>query len=61
MTTATVNELRSAGLLDEAEMPHLTTKGRDWLRALEDLQTEEIADANESAADFVMSTSGIFR
>jgi predicted transcriptional regulator len=56
-----IEELRQAGLLDQAESPHLTPKGREWLRALEDAETQEVADLGEDAADLVLSTSGIFR
>ena len=47
--------------LDEQTSPHLTTKGRDWLRALEELETSEIVENDELQADLVLSTSGIFR
>ena len=60
-TVMTMEELRGAGLLDEATEPHLTPKGRDWLRMLEELETREVVDAGEMAADLVMSTSGIYR
>jgi hypothetical protein len=60
-TTTTVNELRDFGLLDQSEIPHLTTKGREWLRLLEDLGTQEVADQGEAAADLILSTNGLFR
>jgi hypothetical protein len=61
MAIVTIDELRSAGLLDQMESPHLTIKGRDWLRVLEDVETQEVTDLSESAADFVLSTNGLFR
>ena len=54
-------ELRSLGLLDGSREPHLTAKGRDWLKALEDVETEEISERGELAADLVLSTNGLFR
>jgi hypothetical protein len=61
----TIDELMEAGLLEgPLEGPpelHLTDKGRYWLRTLGDLETQEIADDGERAADLVLSTSGIFR
>ena len=56
-----MDDLRSAGLLEGMDMPHLTMKGRDWLRLMEDVETQEVADASEQAADFVLSTNGLFR
>ena len=53
-----LDELRDAGLLVGAD-PHLTDKGRDWLRQLEDLGTGEVAE--EWAADFVLSVNAISR
>jgi hypothetical protein len=61
MTTVAFTELLEAGLLDSAPEHHLTPKGREWLRALENLQTEEVAAAGETDEDFVLSTSGLFR
>ena len=54
-------ELRQAGLLDGSPEPHLTDKGRGWLKALEDLETQEVSDLGEQAADLVLSTNGLFR
>ena len=54
-------ELRQAGLLDGSPEPHLTAKGRDWLKALEDIETEEVSEYGEQAADLVQSTSALFR
>lgn len=59
--TATITELQQAGLLDDAPEPRLTTKGRDWLRALEVLQTSAGETPSESDEDFVLSTNGLFR
>ena len=61
MAPYTMNQLQEAGLLDEQTSPHLTAKGRDWLRALEELETSEIVENDELQADLVLSTSGIFR
>lgn len=58
ITAILLNELRDAGLLTIGE-EHLTDKGRDWLRQLEDLETRAIAQ--EWAADFVSSISAISR
>ena len=49
------------GLLDGSPEPHLTAKGRDWLKALEDIETQEVSDLGEQAADLVLSTNGLFR
>lgn len=57
----TMNELCDKGLVDSLSAPHLTPKGRDWLRALADLETDEIVDNGEAAADLVLSTNGLFR
>lgn len=59
--TTTFDELIAAGLLDGPDLPHLTEKGRDWLRILEDAETQEVADLGESAADLVLATNGLFR
>ena len=59
MTTLT--ELSSRGLIDNLSEPHLTDKGREWLRALAGLETDEVVDNGEAAADLVLSTNGIFR
>jgi hypothetical protein len=61
-TTTTISELVEAGLLDEsAGEPHLTEKGRTWLRTLEDAQTFEVALTASSDEDFVLSTNGLWR
>lgn len=57
----TRDELRSIGLLDGSPEPHLTAKGRDWLKALEDIETHEVSEYGEQAADLVLSTNGLFR
>ena len=54
-------ELRSMGLLDGSPEPHLTAKGRDWLKALEDVEIQEVSEHGELAADLVLSTNGLFR
>ena len=56
-----MDELVSAGLLDGSSEPHLTEKGRDWLKALEDLETQEVSELGEEAADLILSTNGLFR
>ena len=38
-----MNELRRAGLCSE-ESTHLTDKGREWLRQLEELANRQVAD-----------------
>lgn len=67
MTATLINELREAGLLLGSE-PFLSDKGREWLRQLDDVETETlVADvethalAEDWAADFVLSTSAISR
>ncbi len=59
--TITVDELRAAGLLAASPQPQLTNKGRSWLRTLEDVETQEVVDTDEVAADLVLSTNGLFR
>lgn len=54
-------ELMQAGLCDGSDEYHLTAKGRDWLRALEEMQQRESLRDVEASEDFVLSTSGIFR
>lgn len=61
MTERVLEELTAAGLLDPMPQPHLTAKGRAWLRALEDLTTQEVVDLGEEQIDLIQSTSGIFR
>lgn len=56
----TRSELQQVGLLDGSPEPHLTAKGRDWLKALGDIETE-VSEFGEQAADLVLSTNGIFR
>jgi hypothetical protein len=57
----TLEEMREAGLLTESLEPQLSDRGRDLLRALEDLETQDVVDTNEAAADLVLSTNGLFR
>jgi len=57
----TRSELRQVGLLDGSPEPHLTAKGRDWLKALSDIETDEVSEYGEQAADLVLSTNGLFR
>ena len=54
-------ELRQVGLLDGSPEPHLTAKGREWLQALGDIETQEVSEYGEQAADLVLSTNGLFR
>ena len=54
-------ELQQIGLCDEAAQPHLTQKGREWLRLLGEMESLEVVDIGEADADFVLSTNGIFR
>ncbi len=54
-------ELREVGLCDEAAQPHLTQKGREWLRMLGEMESSEVLELGEADADFVLSTNGIFR
>jgi hypothetical protein len=57
----TVAELRNAALVSQGSAPVLTHKGREWLRVLEDLQSEEIVADSETAADLILSTNGLVR
>jgi hypothetical protein len=61
MTVITPAELQEAGLLDDVSSPHLTDKGRDWLRTLEELEAAEIVESGEAQADLILSTNGLFR
>ena len=57
-----VDDLRGVGLIDnDPAHPHLTEKGRDWLRSLEDIDTQEVVDANEAAVDLILSSHGLLR
>ncbi|MGI8775621.1 MAG: hypothetical protein ACR2KQ_11575 [Actinomycetota bacterium] len=67
MTATLINELREAGLLLGSE-PFLSDKGREWLRQLDDVETQTLVKdvethnlAEDWAADFVLSTSAISR
>ncbi len=57
----TMDELRRAGLLESAGDPHLTDKGRDWLRLLDDLEAQEVVEGISSSVDLVVSTNAIYR
>ena len=57
----TLDELCDNGLIDDLNAPHLTDKGRDLLRALADVETNEVVDDGEAAAHLVLSTNGLFR
>ena len=59
--TDTRGEFRRLGLLDGSPEAHLTAKGREWLKVLEEVEVQEISDNGERAADLVMSTSGLLR
>lgn len=54
-----MEELVIAGFCDDAQEPHLTAKGRDWLQALE--QVEAQIRFQDAAEDLVLSTNGLFR
>lgn len=57
----TIEDLRRAGLVERAGDPHLTDKGRDWLRHLDDLDAQEVVEGMTSSADLVASTNGLYR
>ena len=59
--TTTLQELHRTGLVAPEPAVHLTEKGRDWLKALADVETGEVAETGEEAADLVLSTNGLFR
>ena len=61
MIASKLEELSHEGLIEGLPEPHLTDKGRDWLRMLSDLETHEVADSGEIAADLILSTSGLIR
>jgi hypothetical protein len=54
-----INELVEAGLLQGMEPAHLTPKGREWLRQLEDVETRDVAE--DQSADFILSINAISR
>ena len=56
-----MDELRHAGLLESAGDPHLTDKGRDWLRLLDDLEAQEVVEGISSSVELVVSTNAIYR
>ena len=52
------------GLCETPDSPHLTAKGRDWMRALENVEAHQEYDRDEQderAADLILSTNGLFR
>jgi hypothetical protein len=57
----TIDEMRAAGLLETAGDPHLTDKGRDWIRHLDDLEAQEIVEGISSSADVVIASNAIYR
>ena len=59
----TVHELHQAALVSESPDPRLTTKGREWLRTLEELQTREVVESDRprSFEDLISSISGLGR
>jgi hypothetical protein len=57
----TMEELRNAGLLETTGDPHLTDKGRDWLRLLDDLEAQEVVEGISSSVDMVVSSNAIYR
>ncbi len=59
MLSMLMDELVQAGLVTESEEPHLSNKGREWLKTLEGVEHQEINV--DQAADLVLSTSGLFR
>ncbi len=63
MTVTMVDQLRQVGLVDNSAEPHLTQKGREWLRALEHAGARDQSDRDvtEAAAELVLSTNGLFR
>lgn len=52
VTAQTIDQLRSAGLLAGAE-PHLTAKGKMWLRALEVVDSSEEPSRRPQTDDFL--------
>lgn len=58
MKISTMEQLQQAGLCDGGDL-HLTEKGREWLRQLEELANRQIAE--DWAADLVQSINAINR
>lgn len=58
--TVHMTELVEAGLLTSSDRPHLSEKGREWMRTLADVDHQTV-DLSEAAADLVLSTSGLYR
>lgn len=64
LTATVLDELVQMGLCETSESPHLTAKGRDWMRALENVEAHAEFDRDERderAADLILSTNGLFR
>ena len=61
LTATVLDELVQMGLCETQDSPHLTAKGRDWMRALENVDAHEEFDRDERAADLILSTNGLFR
>lgn len=64
LTATVLDELVQMGLCETSESPHLTAKGRDWMRALENVEAHQEYDRDEQderAADLILSTNGLFR
>lgn len=57
----TIDELRTAGLLETAGDPQMTDKGRDWLRSIDDLEAQEVVEGITSSADVVAASNAIYR
>ena len=59
MSSATLNELRDAGLVvGELE---LSDKGRSWLRALDQISSELVGLDDGAADDLILSTFAVIR
>lgn len=59
VTGVMINEMLELGLLEGLESPHLTHKGQEWMRQLEDLDSEAVT--HDWAADLVLSVNGLSR
>lgn len=57
------DDLRGTDLVSEGSAPLLTDKGREWLRALEELQEGEVSQSGEalSGEGLAPSISGLVR
>ena len=58
--TVEMTDLVAAGLLTSTNDPHLSEKGREWMKTLSDVDHQTV-DLSEAAADLVLSTSGLYR